>query len=137
MKIQCVSNSAARLPDVIIDPETGFPRSLVFALTVGKQYVVYGMTVYRDHLWYYICDEQYTYYPIWNPSPLFEIVDSRLSVYWRVGLYRCGADRNVMSVIAFDEWVSDPFYYDKLTDGDPAAVATFRKYKALIDDEAR
>jgi hypothetical protein len=32
------------------------------------------------------CDDNYSYYPMQNPAPLFEVVDSRVSKYWRFEL---------------------------------------------------
>ncbi|HEY1603620.1 MAG TPA: hypothetical protein VGG64_28725 [Pirellulales bacterium] len=135
MKIECISNCASGLPDELIRPELGLRRDRMFSLGVGTQYVVYGFTYYLGHIWYYICDGDYTYYPVWNPSPLFRIVDNRLSSFWRVGIYAVGSAGLPMPIVAFDEWVGDPLFYDKLTDGEGAAVALFKGYKRLIDEE--
>jgi hypothetical protein len=136
MKIECMSNSATTLSEELIRPELGLGRDRVFSLKVGKQYVVYGLTFNLGNVWYYICDEDYTYYPIWNPSPLFRIVDGRVSSFWRLGLYSVGSSRLAMAIMSFEEWVNDPLFYDKLTDGDEIAVAVFRRYKQLLDVEA-
>jgi len=105
----------------------------VFPLKVGKEYVVYGITLNLGYLWYYICDEDYSYYPIWNPSPLFGIVDSRLSSFWRIGMCSVGHAKLAMPIIAFAEWVDDPLFYDRLTNGEKDAVVVFKKYKQLMD----
>jgi hypothetical protein len=42
----------------------------------------------------------------------------------------------VMPIIAFEEWVSRPYFYDELTDGNEVAVGIFQRYKELIDAEA-
>jgi hypothetical protein len=133
MKIKCISKYATELPEELIRPELSLGRDRVFSLEVGKEYTVYGITCYLGCLWYYICDEDYTYYPIWNPSALFEITDGRLSSYWQVGTYSGGSSKSMMPIISFREWVSNPLFYDKLTDGDEGAVEVFRKYKKLID----
>lgn len=136
MKIECISNSATELSDELIRPELGLGRDQVFSLEVGKQYVVYGITCNLGHLWYYICDEDYTYYPVWNPSPLFRIVDNRLSSFWRIGIYSVGSTKLAMPIIAFEEWVNNPVFYDQLTDGEEEAVVVFKKYKQLMDEES-
>ncbi len=135
MKVECVSKVARDLPSELVRPELGLGKDRVFSLVVGKQYVVYGITCYLGHLWYYICDEDDLFYPVWKPSPLFKIVDSRLSSFWRIGMYTVASREVGVPIIAFDEWVSDPLFYDKLTDVDKNAVSVFKKYKQLMDEE--
>jgi hypothetical protein len=89
------------------------------------------MSQWQGNLWYYICDERYTYYPINNPAPLFEIVDSRYSRYWQVQLATNG-----LLEIAFEHWFSIPDFYDRLTDSEAQAVLIFDKMKELMDAEA-
>ncbi len=50
-------------------------------------------------------------------------------------MYSIGSARLAMPIIAFEEWVADPIYYDKLTDRDEDAEALFKKYKGLMDEE--
>jgi hypothetical protein len=68
MKVRCISKSALDLPKECIRPDLGLSITKDYSLVVGKDYLVYGMTVFLGHLWLYICDEDYTYYPKWNPS---------------------------------------------------------------------
>ncbi|QVL30275.1 hypothetical protein KIH39_15595 [Telmatocola sphagniphila] len=135
MKIECISKSAITLPVDLIRPELGLGRDRIFSLITGKQYVVYGITCYLGHLWYYICDEDYSYYPIWNPAPLFRITDNRISKYWEIGEYLIGSSE-IIPIISFSEWVQNPIFYDLLTDREQSAVQTFIKYKKLIDEES-
>jgi hypothetical protein len=136
MRIECVSNLAKLLPDELIRPEIGLGRDHVYSLRIGKQYVVYGITWFLGYLWYYICDEDNLFYPVWNPSPLFTIVDNRLSSFWHLGIYASAAGEHPMPIFAFKEWVENPSFYDRLTDGDNTTVAVFKKYKQLMDEEA-
>jgi hypothetical protein len=50
-------------------------------------------------------------------------------------MYTVASWESGMPIIAFEEWVSNPVFYDKLTDGDKNAVAVFKKYKKLMDGE--
>ncbi len=79
MKVRCIGNLGSNLPPALPDPTSNRDENTLFPLTIGRTYVVYGLTVYRSFLWYYLCDDEFTYFPIWNPSPLFEIVDHRVS----------------------------------------------------------
>lgn len=131
MKIRCIANTGASLPESYIDPMRGYTKELEFPLTVGKEYIVYALYTRQGKIWYYICDENYTYYPMQNPAPLFEVVDDRVSKYWRVKL-----SPNGLLEIAFEEWFADPYFYDKLTDQEEAEVLIFEKVKERMDAEA-
>lgn len=87
------------------------------------------------HVWYYICDETYSHYPVWTPSPLFELVDARVSASWQLGFHRGNITEEAFPIIAFKEWVENLGYYDRLTDGQPSEVETFNRYKKLLDEE--
>uniref|UniRef100_UPI001CC8F2F0 hypothetical protein n=1 Tax=Oscillatoria salina TaxID=331517 RepID=UPI001CC8F2F0 len=112
-------------------PVRGYTKELEFDLTLEREYVVYAINSTRGQTWYYLCDDRYTYYPIPNPAPLFEIVDNRLSQYWRVKL-----EENGLLEIAFAEWLTDSYFYDKLTDQEEKEVLIFERVKELIDAEA-
>jgi hypothetical protein len=73
-----------------------------------------------------------------RPSPLFKIIDPRLSKYW-VLEYTPGGRCESMSgiIVAYPEWASDPWYYDSLSDNCEREVQIFEKYRKLIDEEAQ
>lgn len=144
MKVKCILNTAKELPETVLDrePYGTFKKEKNFSgITIGRVYTVYGFTIRKDLVWYYICDDNYNErdslpYPLWYPSLLFEIIDRRLSKYWEFDAQpgeRCESLSGV--IVAFPEWVNDPFYYDRLTDGFESEVALFSKYKKLIDAE--
>jgi hypothetical protein len=117
-----------------IYPLGGITREFVFALVEGKEYVVYGLLVRQGFVWYYIADEHFSYYPVWNPAELFEVTDARLSSTWVFGFYNDGPQYPIFS---FKEWALDQYYYDRLTDGDEEAVKIFRRQKGIMDNEFR
>jgi len=131
MKIRCIANTGANLPESYFLPHLGYKKESEFQLSVGKEYIVYALYEWEGKIWYYICDERYTYYPIHNPAPLFEVVDNRISKYWRFKLAPNG-----LLTLAFEQWFSDPYFYDKLTDQEEQAVLIFEQIKDLIDAEA-
>jgi hypothetical protein len=90
------------------------------------------MTIFLGYPWYYICDENFTYYPVWKPS-MFEISDGTLPSCWRVGFHSLGSDQDKMFLIAFPEWVNDQYFYDKLTDGETKEVQIFLSYRKLFE----
>jgi len=136
MKVRCLSRSPKALPKEIrlerIWGKDVTDRS--FPLIVGKEYVVHGVTITLGHVWYYICDEKFVYYPVWNPSSLFEISDSSLPDFWRIGVHNSRGREDVDFILSFPEWVGDPFFYYKLTERSEAEVKIFNHYRALIED---
>ena len=130
MKVRCIANTGEFLPDNYLDPARGYTSKIELPLTVGEEYVVYAMREWQGKVWYYICDDNYSYYPIQTPAPLFEVVDNRVSKYWRLML-----DVNGVLRIAFEQWFTDPNFYDKLTDREEAEVLIFEKVKELMDAE--
>ncbi|HAT15744.1 MAG TPA: hypothetical protein DCS91_21185 [Microcoleaceae bacterium UBA11344] len=130
MRIRCIANNGEHLPENYIDPARGYTKKVELPLTVGKEYVVYAIRAWQGVVWYYICDDNYSYYPMQTPAPLFEVVDSRVSKYWRVMPYPNGVLR-----IAFEQWFTDPYFYDKLTDQEEAEVEIFDQVKELMDAE--
>ncbi|MCC3587446.1 hypothetical protein [Microcoleus sp. PH2017_30_WIL_O_A] len=131
MKIRCIANKGTDLPENYLNPPLDISKETEFKLIVGKEYIVYAISEWQGNLSYYICDERYTYYPIHNPAPLFEIVDARYSRYWQVQLATNG-----LLEIAFEHWFSIPNFYDQLTDGETETVLIFEKIKELMDAEA-
>ncbi|MEG3917771.1 hypothetical protein QUA07_01330 [Microcoleus sp. T3_A4] len=130
MKIRCIANTGESLPEKYIDPPRGYTRKVELPLTINKEYVVYGIRSWQGIVWYYICDDNYSYYPIQTPAPLFEVVDNRVSKYWQFML-----DPNGVLRFAFEQWFTDPYFYDKLTDQEEAEVEIFEKVKELMDAE--
>ena len=130
MKIRCIANTGADLPESYFLPHLDYKKETEFQLTLGKEYIVYALYEWEGKIWYYICDERYTYYPIHNPAPLFEVVDDRISKYWRFKLAPNG-----LLTLAFEQWCSEPYFYDKLTDQKEEEVLIFEKVKELMDAE--
>lgn len=130
MKIRCIANTGLSLPENYLDSRRGYKEEMEFPLTVGQDYPVYAFSVKEGQVWYYICEDNYMYYPMRSPAPLFEVIDNRMSVYWRLKI-----NPNGLLEVAFDQWFLDPYFYDKLTDQKEEEVSIFEQIKELIDTE--
>ena len=130
MRIRCIANTGDNLPENYLDPRVGYTKELKFPLKIGKEYAVYALYTWQGQVWYYICDDNYIYYPQENPAPLFAVVDSRVSQYWQIEIAENG-----LLTMAFSEWFSQPYFYDKLTDQEQAEVDFLAKVKYLLDSE--
>lgn len=122
MKIKCISNKKSSYDGQ-------------FHIEECKEYTTYALSVFDDTMCFCICDEVYDFYPLWYSSILFEITDNRLSRFWIGG---CREEKNrILPFLSFPEWVKDPYFFEKLIEGDrndPNAII-FRKYKELMDFE--
>ena len=96
-------------------------------LEKGGEYCVYGITFRDNTPWYYICLGEDDDSPTAYPANLFSISDGRLSSYWRLSV-------NEPSLV-IEDWASDPSFYERLVDGDPLAIQSFRRFRALMDTE--
>jgi hypothetical protein len=101
-------------------------------LELGKEYVVYGMILIRNNIEYYICDRMHTSFPICKPGFLFQIIDNKLSRSWFFGIIE---GKEKYPSWNFKEWIDEPYFQDKLTDGEEREVEIFKFYKEFIDLE--
>ena len=136
MRIKCISNFWKDLPDDLIFIPGGYAKDTKFdELSIGKEYVVYALTVLRGYFWYYIADEHYLYFPVYKPAVLFEITDPRLSKCWEIGFKFSQGEGTKNQIIAYKEWVHESHYYELLSDGNPREVKIYNQYKKLMDEE--
>ena len=140
MIVNCLHNKPGDLPQNYLDPLTRFSKQDKFPLTIGKQYVVYGIVSRLDQIHYVICDDDYEillgkYYPRFWPAPLFNIINNNISAHWRVGHNSTHKDYTL--IVSYQEWVEDFYYFDRLTDLNNEATEIFRRYKQLMDKEAK
>jgi len=131
MKVKCIHNkNNPELRAILGD------RSEDFSLIEGKEYIVYAIKELHSHIWYCIFDEDSISCPRWNPYPLFEITDPRLSRYWVFAFDQSESKKT--PVISFSEWTQDPYFYTHLfeaTSSQDPTVLLFNTYKELMDLE--
>ena len=135
MKIKCVNNSGKALPQRLKDARLGLSEATQFHVTVGREYVVYGVTIFLGDVWYYICDDSFSYFPVWHPAIIFSVVDGRISRFWTAAYRPSDQSSDEAFVVSFSEWASDGHFYGRLTDGETDAVQLFKNYKQKMDAE--
>ena len=135
MKVLCLSNSGETLPGNYLDDHRGYAFASEFPITIGKEYVVYALALRKNaQVWYYISDDHDLYYPFNYPAPLFEVVDRKLSAHWKFAFTPEHLDH--VALFAFEEWVHDGYFYDRLTDNVEDDASKFREMKHLMDLES-
>lgn len=111
-----------------------------FPLTLNKEYTVYAIecTGKGRFINYFILDDSGSIYPNNYPSEFFEITDNKLSQYWenKNGMHLFNKSKlKCPELIAFKEWVENPFFEGDMIENNNDALKTFKKYKELIDVE--
>ena len=102
-------------------------------LEIGREHTVYGVVYWDDNPWHYICSEEYDEYPVPKAAEFFNVLDNKLSSHWRLSVIE---KEGIESTIVFEGQAKDPLsFYADLLDGDPEAIALFRKYRELMDCE--
>jgi hypothetical protein len=136
VKVRCISNRQETLPPDLLE---GLPEGTVVFfpedLTVGEDYVVYAMLIREDQTWFYLCANRGANIPFRYPSQVFEVVDGRLSKYWRFSRLQ-GRSGRWFSLFAIPEWAEDRRLYERLVDGLEPELAVFGRYRLLIEAEA-
>jgi hypothetical protein len=106
-----------------------FPNQMNSNLIIGKEYIVYGLSILSGTPWIYILNNAETY--IYSePLSLFEIIDSRVSKYWEIRTEDDG------TLFFWPHSFFQPYYHDDLSEGIPEVVKDFQRVKELIDAEA-
>ena len=136
MRVTCIGSTGAALPGSCLDARIGITRDTNFPLTVAAQYVVYAITTFHGHSWYYVFDDDELAYPVWMLAPLFEISEPSLPPDWIIGYVRRDLQEEGFPCISFPEWALDHYFYERLVDGDPSAVSTFRVRRTSAERNA-
>lgn len=133
MRVTCIGSTGTALPESCLDARANITRETNFPLTVGALYVVYAITTFHCHSWYYVFDDNERPYPVWRLAPLFEISEPSLPPDWIIGYVRRDLQDEGFPCISFPEWALDHHFYERLVDGDPTAVATFERRRASAE----
>jgi hypothetical protein len=130
MIVHCVTNRGSALPGPYLAPSLGLTPRTKFNLTPRKDYVVYGIDEVNERTYYFICDDQYLYYPMRIPAPLFQVTNIAPSHCWITK-----NQANGLRATGFREWATDASFFERLVDGGTEERAIFERYKKLIDKE--
>ena len=98
-----------------------------------KEYTVYGIMSSKEQalqVLYYTCDEDKDDFPIARPYYLFDNVDDRISRYWIFGLIY-----ELQPILIFPEWIKEPYFQEKLVDGEEREAKIFKAYKEAMNFE--
>jgi|GEM_PF-5852343 len=126
MILRCIRNNSQSLPEDAVKHLSKFMRSdkNQSYLTVGMDYVVFGITFWDGHPWFYVYEEESDTYPIPRPHHYFDILRGEVDSSWvYVSEPQYGSHRFKLLP---KEWCSDSLFYEKLVDGEPEYLAKMK-----------
>jgi hypothetical protein len=113
-----------------------FLRDRTFQVTVGKEYIVFGLTIgiepdYAGRgLFIHHLSDSPLGYVVSTPACLFEIVDGTASRYWEVRLHNQG------TITLWPSSFYREYYHDDLTSLVPEVIQDFERVRKTIEAEA-
>lgn len=120
MRARCVSNNGKSLSQGW--SALGYTNKSEFRLSVGKEYPVYGMALWRGHLLLLLCDENGL--PNWYPTEIFDISDAEMPFGWKFA-YFLEPDSLLQALWGYDELITTKGHYDALLERDEDALRIF------------
>ena|SRR2546423_874979 len=130
MRVACTTDSGR---DLSADHfAKGYSASSSFDLTPGKEYVVYGISLWRGLLLYLILGEGQR--PAWYPAELFSVTRSEIPSGWYFAFFSPKDGAGLSGVWGYDELVNREGYFDMLAELDREAAEVFERRRMLIDE---
>ncbi|WP_239985116.1 hypothetical protein [Pseudomonas congelans] len=139
LKVICKINDLKDISDEVV---LGVLKDKIFRpdgkidISLGSEYVVYGIEFWENSPWYYLCVDVDDEYPKPYAADLFFVSNNKLSTHWQLGFCTNYNGSQVASLV-FEEWAVDRRFYERLIDGGEIEFGVFKKYKSLMDDEAK
>jgi hypothetical protein len=100
-------------------------------VTIGKEYVVYGVHSDLGCIWYFISDDSESPYPVSDLAVYFDTKDPAVSRTWE---FHYEADGGF--ALWPSSWFRDQHYIERVVEGEREYVADFKRIKEEIDKES-
>lgn len=137
MKVKCITNriderftldTAARLKRYISVGDSELD------IEIGKEYIVYGIELWDNYPWVYICSESYDEYPKPFALDFFEITERKISSHWVLKSQHT-YNNKIKTQLVFCEWADDDSFYEKLVNEDERCIEAFESYRKIMNAE--
>ncbi|MEN5242708.1 MULTISPECIES: hypothetical protein [Pseudomonas] len=137
MKVKCITNriderftldTAARLKRYISVGDSELD------IEIGKEYIVYGIELWDNYPWVYICSESYDEYPKPFALDFFEITERKISSHWVLKSQHT-YNNKIKTQLVFCEWADDDSFYEKLVNEDEKCIEAFESYRKIMNAE--
>jgi len=131
MRVLCTANTGSRLTAKHFERNYASPSS-EFDLETEKEYIVYGIILWKGFLLYLVLGEGM--YPHWYPSELFSVTRNELPPDWYFARRREEEGYEVNAVWGYEELVNTEGHFDELSNLQKTAIDVFLERKQQIDE---
>jgi len=122
MKVKCIVNEVSKLKRKF--RVSGESTSLIYNITLDKVYIVYGVSIYDNKLYYLIINDSSK--PEWRQTACFEVVNHKLPEDWLFKEY-VYSNSKLRAIISYSSMIENEEHYDKLIDGEEEDRIIFYK----------
>ena len=136
MKVRCIYESLNELPEDLAAKVLN--RAVLEsvgqdtpAITKGKEYIVLGICCCSGNMEFDIINDMHESFSVSVLAVFFEVIDSIFPSCWRIEIASQGDFR-----IWPRSWISDPYYHDRLSEGESEIVSDFKQVCASIIQES-
>lgn len=132
MRVRCIANDVDKLGNTIVRKrlaESIHREGKDEDLVVDSTYVVLAVERWGDggiRVYLHTVEESDHPYPY--PIEMFEVIDSAVPAGWCVTFEQQSFGMS-MKRISFPEWANDDSFYERLVDGDEAAIVIYKHRK--------
>lgn len=127
MRIKCINKGGASL--LPCDLARGNTPSTEFHVTIGREYIVYGLLFFKNTIDYLMVDD--TDLPTWHPASLFRVADGHIPQTWVFNSFV--HENNYLGICSWPEIAQDLEFFDRLAVGDDQARMLFFSRRSFED----
>ncbi len=139
MKVRCIKNKISAIPQQqvrkwlkkYLNYDENHSLELI---KKGQVYTVYGLHFWEGHPFYFICEEEDGEYPVTWYAGFFEVLDDRISKYWRL-TYHSTELAFAWTSLVHKDWIAHKNFYENLVDGCEEEITLFCKYRKEMEEE--
>jgi hypothetical protein len=124
MRVTCKANTANAIPPGQISNFVVDPDQAVFHISVGTEYFVSAMALYKSSLILLLVDD--TEKPNWYPIQMFSVIEGKLPSDWFFST-TVATQHGVDAVWGYEQLVANPKHYEELIERDPDALRAFKR----------
>lgn len=135
MQVRCKTNNVNKLSNLAVRDRLRESIRLEEAdtdLIVGKTYPVLAIDKWQDEgIRIYLHTVEESDHPYPYPVEMFEVIDQSIPEGWCI---RFEYQQSGLTIkrISFPEWANGGDFYERLVDGDAAAIATYRQQRSIL-----
>lgn len=130
MRVTCRFNLGKALPSKYL--ELGYTEESMFDVSIGKEYPVFAMALWKSVLLLLLSDEHEL--PNWYPVELFSVSAPRLPQGWFFAAYQ-EHPHAVEAAWGYERLVCDVSHWEALLERDPDALKVFFQERVARQQE--